>query len=561
MSFTEYMITFAIIMMVLSSVSERLSNFFKLYFDGKTIVIPFLHWRAEPYTFKNLSYILKVRIKILATKQANEKAEKEREYRIMVINILIGIILATLANANFFQIIEKISEFDPENTRQTLNIIPGWVNASVSTLVAGGFFLSTTVWIVSVSLFSRLQEVPCKIKNKWIYAHLLVFMAIFLLAYLFIPVLNEKELKSLLSHSMGYIVTGLFLSLGSKFWHDLLGILYKYKNARQTLSKADTYTSTDDPKKIQALTEVSHYEIADKLLKKYEKDIKAIEDVIAVDFMSELDPADGLFKRKIEVEFTTSEAQLALEKLAKTAAVEINYNTFYLRDYMRVLYSDEYAAQSNFIQDIKEKEPVCYAYNDKSPDNMGSFNVLEKDGKFFAQSNLHVFASTNDFSALADSDSFTLRDNTVLFIVGDGKFNGTIVDYSFGNDVSKKDYALCEIDKALYDAYLNLIQPEDKIFKYLMPDGELKMFGATSKYADFKPINYNEDESQWCRINYGTFKKEMHLQKITRTSSYTQKGDSGATIYYKTKNFEGDIVLKKGILVSGNRNYSRMFIL
>lgn len=34
----------------------------------------------------------------------------------------------------------------------------------------------------------------------------------------------------------GIILTALFISLGSKFWHDLLDILYFYKNARQKLS-------------------------------------------------------------------------------------------------------------------------------------------------------------------------------------------------------------------------------------------------------------------------------------------------------------------------------------
>lgn len=34
----------------------------------------------------------------------------------------------------------------------------------------------------------------------------------------------------------------LFISLDSKFWHDLLGILYFYKNAREKLNDGNIYT-------------------------------------------------------------------------------------------------------------------------------------------------------------------------------------------------------------------------------------------------------------------------------------------------------------------------------
>ena len=51
--------------------------------------------------------------------------EKEREYRILLINIIIGIAIATIANANFFQIVQKISLLTDSTFGPSLNIVPG----------------------------------------------------------------------------------------------------------------------------------------------------------------------------------------------------------------------------------------------------------------------------------------------------------------------------------------------------------------------------------------------------------------------------------------------------
>ncbi len=52
----------------------------------------------------------------------------------------------------------------------------------------------------------------------------------------------------------GIILTGLFISFGSKFWHDLLDLLYQIKNTKRVLSDAETY-KVDNVKTLQKLFE------------------------------------------------------------------------------------------------------------------------------------------------------------------------------------------------------------------------------------------------------------------------------------------------------------------
>ena len=93
-------IPFCIIMMMLSFISERAANFLKLYFQGKKITILY---PASPF-------LRSVRIELLSYEQPTEAGEKERAVRVLIINIIIGIVVACLANANFFQIVKAITD-------------------------------------------------------------------------------------------------------------------------------------------------------------------------------------------------------------------------------------------------------------------------------------------------------------------------------------------------------------------------------------------------------------------------------------------------------------------
>jgi len=670
-NFTENLIAFSIIMLMLSLISERLANFIKLYFGGKKIFIPFFHYSDKPFSwhYENLKFGLKANLRILSTKQPTKSAEKEREYRILAINILIGISVATLTNANFFQIIEEIPKLATNNGNESINFIKGWqfdFNAAIDRAkVLGAVFHVMLVWSLSLMFFNRLYETENPLKYQWrvqlpFYFLCFTLSLIFLLLkieneeikqsiwwcvtivssgvflwqlYFLIPRIikffrkkddknyneiqnygqekltssdilkvvltycvyifaivfyviyyskSEKEFSNTLltsiQHSFGFIITGLFLSMGSKFWHDLLDVLFKFKNIRRTLNTKSTYTDFDSPEKLIRLAETSHYEVADKLFEKYSAEIEAMlgEGVVSLGLISDLDEIDGFYKRKIEVEYTNEIAEQRLQKLARTGFVTVNYNKFYLRDYLKLTYTEDLIAlidntdssnssRDDIIKKITKDPPICYAYNVKNEQDkiFGSFNIVKKDDGYYAESNLHVFASQSDFEQFENTNaSFEdLKDLDVTLKIGNKPYpNCEIKDgYLESNGTRSRDYAICKINGMAdndYENYKKLID-YDKLINPEIND-EMLMFGATSKDVKFEKLSYGKNTL--CSVKYSGFRKEMYLFKTERTYSNINKGDSGSVVYYRIKR-NNKIYLKKAMVVAKSRSHTYMFFL
>lgn len=557
MNTTQFFISFAIIMMLLSLVSERLANFIKLYFQGKKLYIPFVFKEDGKWY-----YFLEVELKVLAYKQPTEMAEKEREYRVMIINILVGILIATLADGNFFNIIRDISK-EPQNHTKTFSSLKGILYDGFSTkLVLGTAYMFFFLWSVSLVLFSRLQEFKnFSYKVKYMKPLVLWFfltIILFVLSWL----LGEKDIlsigiKSIVINTIGYTITGLFLSLGSKFWHDLLDILFKFKNTQQVLSDPKTYKDYDSADKLIFLVETPQYEIAEGLFALYKSQISEIQGVVSYGLNTLLDENTKLFKKIIEVEFIEPEAQGKLDRLKFSGSITLNFNVFYLKDYMVLKRTSQLVAISSI-----DDSPICFAYNNHkgiSEPLRGSFTVYEENGNYFATSNLHVFAHIDEFSNYRNNDNYNPKYRTVQFVIEGQKHEGTIVDYIFGNYKHKGygiDYSRCEVKEELYDLYRNHIDVKNlkDVDLYTM-----KMFGATSKEVTFHSFR----NPTTCRIRYKTFTKELDLYKIAVSSSYIKniaEGDSGSTIYFKEKVSEKEERILTGILVAKSDHYAYMFI-
>lgn len=165
MGLTEFLIAFSIVMLMLSFVSERVSNFLKLHFQNRTIFIFY------PYIKPNgqFKWGLKATLKILGERQPTVAMEKEREYRVMTINIIVGLAIATFTNANFFQIVERISKIPVTKGDVSLGIITGWKIEEIlsygPSIFIGGIYLFFLVWSLSLIFFNRLQEVDFKIDS------------------------------------------------------------------------------------------------------------------------------------------------------------------------------------------------------------------------------------------------------------------------------------------------------------------------------------------------------------------------------------------------------------
>ncbi|MGC4039938.1 MAG: hypothetical protein QM710_03855 [Flavobacterium sp.] len=547
MGLTDFLISFSIIMMMLSFVSERTSNFIKLYFQSKIIYIPFI------YIDKNGKWnvFLSAKLEILAYSQPTQAAEKEREYRVMIINIIIGIIIAALANANFFEIIKKISS---KTSNNDVILIQGWLMSDIDLpKVLGFFYLLTFLWSLSLMLFNKLQENATGVNQYYVRAPFLLWI-IFTVVLL---ILGHGDQKSnyyiIINHTIGYAMVGVFLSLGSKFWHDLLDILFKFKNTQQKLADNKTYTDYDSADKLAALAETFQYEVAEQLFQTYKNEISKIEGVVSYGFNTVMDKRSRLYRKIIEVEYSTAEAQKPLLELQNCSSIMLNYNTFYLKDYLNLYYTNTLEAV-NAVDD----SPQCYAHNDYDGNdhNRGSFNVAIIDQKYYAISNLHVFADKAEFKDYYENKNYVLTHTDVKFVINGETFYGSIdldrIDFGFKNDESQ-DFAACEIGADLYNAYTNFIKGHINLSN--LPIGKMEMFGAASKHQQFNMISTFLATD--CKVNYNTFYRQMKLIKIDDIKVI--KGDSGSFVYYKQKINSTTTIIQKGIIVAKSDNFSYMF--
>ncbi|SEP24113.1 Trypsin-like peptidase domain-containing protein [Flavobacterium sp. CF108] len=191
-------IQIATIFFILSLVSERFITWFKLYFfkKGNTLFWYFFNWEKD-YSVKTDDPVF----------------EKEREQRILLLNISLNIIIAFLIHANIFTILHD----DP------------------------------------------LKYLSWK------------------------DITDNKETKTLSSfyEISGCIFGGLLISLGSKFWHDTLDMLFYTKNLKEKLGDKETY-KIETLKELDEWIAITEADIVKKVFEENRDILKNIPDVISV---------------------------------------------------------------------------------------------------------------------------------------------------------------------------------------------------------------------------------------------------------------------------------------
>lgn len=158
------LLSLATVLFIMTLISERIANFCKLWLSDTRILFPQGRWKKmlNFFAFSNTSI-----------KKINPREEKEREFRILRINIFFGLLVALSYRADLFQMIAHIDH-------PTSHI--GWTNFSTD--------------------YDASDCGP-----------------LFLLGTFF-----------------GCIFTALFLSFGSKFWHDMIDLIMQLKNYKQMLT-------------------------------------------------------------------------------------------------------------------------------------------------------------------------------------------------------------------------------------------------------------------------------------------------------------------------------------
>jgi hypothetical protein len=185
---------------ILSLISERFITWFKLYFfkKGNTLLWYFFDWEKD-YSIKT----------------DDPAFEKEREQRILALNISLSILIALLIHANLFTLLK----YDPTTCL-------GWQDF--------------------------------KLNNK-----------------------DKFDWSILFLELIGCMIGGLLMSLGSKFWHDTLDMLFYAKDLKAKLSDKETY-------KMSALKELDEWiaiteaDIVKKVFEENKNILKNIPDVISV---------------------------------------------------------------------------------------------------------------------------------------------------------------------------------------------------------------------------------------------------------------------------------------
>lgn len=192
-------IAIIIVLFILSLISERFITWFKLYFFKKgNTLFGLFNWE-EDYSVKS----------------DDPELEKERERRILSLNLVLSIIISLLAHADLFKILQEESPFNAL----------GW----------------------------KYQE--------WEN-----------ISHPFLTIIKTIA---------GCILGGFFISLGSKFWHDTLDMLFYAKNLKQKLSDPNTY-DVENVKQLDDFLAVTNLEIVSSAFDKVKDELKQKKGVIGV---------------------------------------------------------------------------------------------------------------------------------------------------------------------------------------------------------------------------------------------------------------------------------------
>jgi hypothetical protein len=192
-------IAIATMFFILSLISERFITWFKLYFfkKGNTLLWIFFKWDKD-YSVKTDDPVF----------------EKEREQRILLLNIALSILIAFLIHANLFNILNQ----DGKTTSKL-----GW------------------------------EEYQLKF--------------------------DIDEIGSFLFELFGCIFAGLLMSLGSKFWHDTLDLLFYTKNLKEKLVDAETH-KVNNLKQLDEYVETEYYELAQLCWEKNKDKINNLPNIV-----------------------------------------------------------------------------------------------------------------------------------------------------------------------------------------------------------------------------------------------------------------------------------------
>lgn len=193
MESTDILIIIAIHLFVLSLINEKFTSFLKLNLqsiyesDRDYLIVKLLIWRKS--WRKKFKAFLEKNLKNLRDHEVDDEKEKLRERGVINLTIFCGIITAAFAGSDLFHLLKNADDKE-------------------------------AILLLSWTVF--YQKVVSS-ENFWAGLKVIV--------------------DAIFAHGFGIIFSGLFLSLGSKFWHDLLDMLFEAKRLQSKLNNKEIFES------------------------------------------------------------------------------------------------------------------------------------------------------------------------------------------------------------------------------------------------------------------------------------------------------------------------------
>ena len=339
---------------ILSLMNERIANLLKLSLHNKIIKLWYLSVAGPSFLTAK-----KVKFKNLAEKSFVKSEEKIREYRVMLINVFLGWVLAAIVNFDIFLVFDRDSPNGSfVNTFGWNNYVFIFESSDLGPIILGALlgvlllfalnkgtsaepfgvkhyekgrkvaYSSSIVSVVGIVIAFLLTLIPSTFNIigfeytaeffSYIFVGFFSFNLVYaililihnsassqsgngLFAFLFllftycvsmdlifnnIKLLTnldtESDIKYLFTKkTFSFLLAGAFISMGSKFWHDFLDILFQLKNYRQKLLDPNTY----DAPTLEAFDEyfnMQNYDLVKSVYDTHKERLLKIDGVVEV---------------------------------------------------------------------------------------------------------------------------------------------------------------------------------------------------------------------------------------------------------------------------------------
>lgn len=327
---------------------------------------------------------------------------------------------------------------------------------------------------------------------------------------------------------LGCFLTGCFLSLGSKFWHDLLDLLLYVKNLKEKAVNETTYANPISAEQVQNYFLTPENRLAYLAVDQYKENLLHVKGVISV--------GTGFIK---SVNRETACIEVHAVQTEELAQILPEYTMDFLGKPIiipvKIVLLDR-------IPETCSADAGSQILNSSGILGKGTLGAVVKDNsskKPFLLSCFHVLNGDTNWNSISQSKAIVDEQNT------------TIADLNFGFRTDEIDAAIAEIRTGVVHSNDKINNPK-KMRQISYDDAknqtEIMVYVANQDlpktgiiYSDSWETTFKYPDGKFWKL------KDLilltHYDEFTKTyTTLTKKGDSGAMVIDKKNNLVGMIV-------------------